>query len=928
MFTIWKKLSSISVLRAVLLIIVLMAAFNQNLNVQAATTATIWQRWETSLTSQVSYSNPYKDVTLSVTYTGPGGQTLNTYGFWDGGSAFKIRAAFSQTGTWQWVTTCSDTANSGLHNKSGTVTVSAYSGTNSIYTHGFLKVHSGKRYLVFNDGTPFLWTGDTAWVAPLKATLSDWQTYINDRATKKFSVVQISPASSWGGTADTNGNTPFTGSGITQWNPPYWQGYEQKVQYANDNGLVVLANGLMEPVSRYPSSADAQIFARNLVARLYGNAVIFSPSFDSPYMTLGDDVGNAVNGATSVHLITQHTGTSLDAAVSYYDKSYLDFCGYQSGHQSGNTTNVYKYAREWGYTLYSRNPYKPVINLEAFYDSNGTYTGTEAKYKGTAADVRRAAYGSWLSGALGYTYGAHGIWNWEPDPAKAYYWNNAKNYPSSTQMKHLHDFFAGINWYELRPDSSLIKNQGSTELTKMVLAKNSAGNLGVAYLPDNSSIIVNMGGFSTAMQARWFNPVNGTYTSISSYIVNSGDYTFSRPSTGDWVLLLQAASTTPTPTPTPSGALITDLVVNDTANAGDWSIRANLQTGDQQYGDRTYLFSSVPANVSGCNWIRTANDSKAYTSDPLVTFKVTQNADVLVAHNDLITTKPSWMSGWTDTGDNLTNNETTPRVFSLFKKYYPVNSTVSLGNNGSTAEGLYTVVVKPASTTSTPTPTSTATPTPTPTPTPAATPSNLVGFWKLDDGTGTTAVDSSGNGYSGTLYNGAAWSTGKYNGALSFDGTDDYVNLGNPSGLQITGAMTLSAWVYIDTFTNNGRIIAKQGNSSNRGWTLNVEGTGCGSFQIASNASTAVIVNSGALTAGQWVHLAGVYEPGTALRIYVNGVLNNSNTTAIPSSQYNNSLNVNIGRRPDNSCYFDGKIDEVRVYNRALSASEISAIAQ
>lgn len=171
----------------------------------------------------------------------------------------------------------------------------------------------------------------------------------------------------------------------------------------------------------------------------------------------------------------------------------------------------------------------------------------------------------------------------------------------------------------------------------------------------------------------------------------------------------------PTPTHTPGLSMIANLSVKDTANAADWSIQKNLQAGNTEYGDRTFTFTSVPSIVAGAEWVRTANDSKMYTTDPLVTFTVVQAADVYVAHNDMITAKPSWLSGWTDTGADLVNNESTPRTYSLYKKSYAANSTVSLGSNGDTSQGMYTVIVTTAST---PTPTPTPTPIPTPTPTP------------------------------------------------------------------------------------------------------------------------------------------------------------------------------------------------------------------
>lgn len=162
-------------------------------------------------------------------------------------------------------------------------------------------------------------------------------------------------------------------------------------------------------------------------------------------------------------------------------------------------------------------------------------------------------------------------------------------------------------------------------------------------------------------------------------------------------------------------------------------------------------------------------------------------------------------------------------------------------------------------------------------------------------------------------------------GALEFDGKDDYIDVGNPENLQITGAITLSAWIYIKNY-NEGRIIDKRGlqSSKDRCWSLNIESKGIGAFQISTDGNIGPLVNTtNILPAGQWVHLTGVYEPSIALRIYINGELNNTNSTNIPAKQYNNNLNVNIGRKADKICYFNGKIDEVMVYNEALSETEV-----
>ena len=144
-----------------------------------------------------------------------------------------------------------------------------------------------------------------------------------------------------------------------------------------------------------------------------------------------------------------------------------------------------------------------------------------------------------------------------------------------------------------------------------------------------------------------------------------------------------------------SGATVSSLQVSDAANAVDWSVQANLQSGNTFYGDRTYTFGAVPSAVVGGRWIRTANDSKSYTGTPLVTFTLSAAADVYVGL-DSRSPRPAWVdSTWTDTGTPLTQveNATTTRSFSLYRKRFNAG-TVSLGPWNNTTGSMYTVIVQ------------------------------------------------------------------------------------------------------------------------------------------------------------------------------------------------------------------------------------------
>lgn len=324
--------------------------------------------------------------------------------------------------------------------------------------------------------------------------------------------------------------------------------FECKVQRANEAGIAVLLVGLMEPVHRYPEATQACLFARSIVARLFGNFVLFSPSFDSEFMDLANEVGRATREATAVHLVTQHPGTPWNQPIptfstQYYDQPYLDFVGVQTGHNAGNRNWCAHHAIEWNLYLYRHEPHKPVINLEAMYDAQG-------KNGWQAVDARTLAWRTRLSGAMGHTYGAGdlppkvpqgngAVWKWVTDPEKYDYWKKALQWESAFQMQHLHDFLAAIEWWRLEPAHDLIRNQPDDVTCQMVLAKSAAGDLAVAYMPNNKAIEIDVSVFPASLSGRWFDPVHCRYISIPGRVENTGSHRFTPPADGDWVLLLQ-----------------------------------------------------------------------------------------------------------------------------------------------------------------------------------------------------------------------------------------------------------------------------------------------------------------------------------------------------------------------------------------------------
>jgi glucose/arabinose dehydrogenase len=144
--------------------------------------------------------------------------------------------------------------------------------------------------------------------------------------------------------------------------------------------------------------------------------------------------------------------------------------------------------------------------------------------------------------------------------------------------------------------------------------------------------------------------------------------------------------------PPPVG--ISNLQVADNANIAGWSVQSNLQLGNAVYGDRTFTFTGLPPMLVGANWIRSANSSKTYTGNPVVTFTLAAAADVHVTLDNRAAL-PVWLdTTWTNTGETVTSSEGgTARTFRVFSKRFAAGA-VSLGPLGNGSVSMYTVIVK------------------------------------------------------------------------------------------------------------------------------------------------------------------------------------------------------------------------------------------
>ena len=219
---------------------------------------------------------------------------------------------------------------------------------------------------------------------------------------------------------------------------------------------------------------------------------------------------------------------------------------------------------------------------------------------------------------------------------------------------------------------------------------------------------------------------------------------------------------------------------------------------------------------------------------------------------------------------------------------------------------------------------------------------DLVGYWHFDTNAGTAdAVDGSGNGNVGSLLNTATRNTDvpdivSNTNSVELDGTDDTVQIGDDSALDVTGTLTLAAWVKRDA-TGGMEIVGKWDNSANqRSYELFFRGVndriviaispdgGSGNFMEAE--TTAAFIDT-----ADWHHVAATFDPSlsaaTRMKVYFDGVLQTVTVQGSQTAIHSGTGNVHIGTRNGTSNRMDGKIDDVRIYNVALPAGDIQTLA-
>ncbi len=392
-----------------------------------------------------------------------------------------------------------------------------------------LRVSDNGRFLVHDDGRAFFWLGDTAWQLFHRLTREEAEEYLENRAAKRFTVIQAVVLAEHGGltTPNANGDLAFEEGDIARPNEAYFRHIDAVVGKAASLGLHV---GMLptwgdklpvpfwgEGPAGFLNPGNARAYGRFLGQRYAERPIVWILGGDRPphgneatWLAL---IAGLKDGDGGRHLTTWHPMGQMHSSTWWHDADWLDFNMIQSGHTRFRA-NYLDIASD-----YSRLPPKPCLDGEPGYENHPSGFDPANGYL-DAADARRSAYWSLFAGAHGHTYGCNEVWQFydrrrPPQGHPRLHWRQAIDLPGAFQMAHVRALM------ESRPLLSRIPDQG------LILAGQRFGRWHVrctrdgspgqddatyvmAYFPAAADVEVATGRIAgETVRAWWFNPRTG-----------------------------------------------------------------------------------------------------------------------------------------------------------------------------------------------------------------------------------------------------------------------------------------------------------------------------------------------------------------------------------------------------------------------------------
>ncbi len=436
------------------------------------------------------------------------------------------------------------------------------------FSHGKLKVSDNRRFLVFEDGTPFFYLGDTAWELFHRLNKAETENYLENRREKGFTVIQAVVLAELDGlnTPNAEGEKPLIDNDPTRINEAYFRHVDWVIRKAEEKGLVIGLLPTWGDKWNKKWGVGPEIFTPENAAVYGGILGKRYKDFPNIIWILGGDrpieknehreivramASGLRKGDGGAHLITFHPTGGHGSAEYFHEEEWLDFNMRQNGHTPNFTGSYENTLKD-----YKRTPAKPVMDGEPLYEDHPIEFNAEKNGHSVSADVRRPLYWDLFGGAFGHTYGHHSVWQmWHPDRDPINFplmpWYEAVDQPGAWQMQF------GRRLMESRPfltripdDSVIVPDKVKTSVPgagryRFVATRDENGSYAMVYVPVGRPFTVRMDVISgKKVTAWWYNPRNGEAQKIGNFS-NEGTCTFVPLQPGenlDWVLVLDDAA--------------------------------------------------------------------------------------------------------------------------------------------------------------------------------------------------------------------------------------------------------------------------------------------------------------------------------------------------------------------------------------------------
>ncbi len=417
-----------------------------------------------------------------------------------------------------------------------------------------LRISENNRFLIASDGAPFFYLGDTGWFLFERLKREEADLYLQDRASKGFTVIQAVVMFNNKFGLNVYGHEAFIDKDISRPNETFFQHVDYVINKAESLGLYM---GVVPAWAVNYLRSDRQVFGKSEAhsyGKFLGNRYREKPII---WVLGGDWYGEGVEdiwksmaeglmeGDGGTHLITYHPRKT--SSTWFHDEAWLDFNMIQSGHRIENH-NYDRIAADYGL-----EPVKPVLDGESGYENitNGLKEPAPDVPKLNAFNVRRYAYCGVFAGAAGHTYGCNEVYQfWVPGQKTSRWgaeipWREAINLPGASQMQYVRNLVESRPMLVRIPDQSIIVGDAMKTGERIQATRGSDGSYAFIYTAAGKPVNVHMEKISGQMvKAYWYDPRNGSAELIGEF-PNTGTREFTPPSSGeekDWVLVLDDAA--------------------------------------------------------------------------------------------------------------------------------------------------------------------------------------------------------------------------------------------------------------------------------------------------------------------------------------------------------------------------------------------------